>query len=442
MNYLAYTIGPIYETILDTLNDDNKTKKLKAGSYFFSYFMKRLLEKVKDEFDVLVPYIDEFDFTKEQSMGLFHDRFIATSLKNREEIETVFLEKVNIVFEELTHEIKRAETETLKANMDNHYIIANDEELKVMDENVIFALNKILDAKELQRSFTFDIEKNYIQAYQEEQIEKSKVKTLENIAGELNYYAVITADGDKMGAKIKEEATQNPQNIKHVSKKLFEFFTEDEDVYQLTNETFGGELIYAGGDDILAFLPVKYEDKSFLDYIALLDERFKEKVGHDVSLSFGVNIAYYKYPLRDAIQSAFDLLYEAKSNKSNSITLKITKHSGQWFGSTLQLGSQQYTAYRKLLEGVLNKEIELPHSIHHTLKRYEIPLMATFDERNSASIDAMFEVVFNDEKDEKTKEGLNQLKELLKSYQPRSEEDFNRIFSLLSVVKFLREDRK
>ena len=56
MNYIAYTIGPIYDTIFDTLNDDNKTKKLKAGSYFFSFFMKILLKNIKDNFDIFYRY--------------------------------------------------------------------------------------------------------------------------------------------------------------------------------------------------------------------------------------------------------------------------------------------------------------------------------------------------------------------------------------------------
>ena len=43
MNYIAYTIGPIYETILNSLNDKNKTKRLQAGSRYFSHFMKEVL---------------------------------------------------------------------------------------------------------------------------------------------------------------------------------------------------------------------------------------------------------------------------------------------------------------------------------------------------------------------------------------------------------------
>lgn len=250
MNYIAYTIGPIYETIFDTLNGKNKTKKLYAGSYFFSYFMKSLLKNIKDEFDVIVPYIEKDILEENYNMGLFHDRFIATCKDlSKEQAKILFNEKLNATFSFLAKEIKdESIVETLKQNMDNHLIIASENELKDIDENIIFALNQILDSKELQRSFSFDKEDSYIHLYQDDFVKNSKkrVKTIEDISNDFEYYAVITADGDKMGTKIKKEATVDPMKIKEISKKLFEFFTSDDDIYEITNNQFGGELIYAG----------------------------------------------------------------------------------------------------------------------------------------------------------------------------------------------------
>ena len=135
-----------------------------------------------------------------------------------------------------------------------------------------------------------------------------------------------------MGAKIKELATNKPQNIKQISKSLYEFFTSKDNIYNIT-KNYGGELIYAGGDDILAFLPVKKDNMIFLDYIKEIDDRFRQIVGNDVGLSFGINIAYKKYPLRDAIKTAFNLLYSAKGYGSNSVAINTTKHSGQKFNN-------------------------------------------------------------------------------------------------------------
>lgn len=448
MNYIAYTIGPIYDTIFDTLNSDNKTKKLKAGSYFFSLFMKTLLKNIKDDFDILVPFVDGDALTKEyKSMGLFHDRFIAQSEKSKESIAEIFTQKVELAFKELAKLIQdETKASELIQNMTNHSIIASQEELKEIDENVIFALNKILDSKELQRSFTFDMQKvNWIQKYQEQELQNSKVKTIEDMSEKLGfkYYAVITADGDKIGAKIKEEATSNPENIRGLSEKLYNFFTQDDDIYTITNKHFGGELIYAGGDDILAFLPVKNADKTFLDYIKVLDDRFKTLVGNDVSLSFGVHIAYYKFPLRNAINSAFDLLHTAKSDNDikNRVSLKITKHSGQYFSTTLALKEKRYEKYKSLVDGILKNEVALSHALHHSLKRYEEAIIATYSISNS-SIKAMFETVFNDAKQDKEKKGLELVREYLDICRPQSNKEFDNIFSQLSLVKFLRGDRE
>jgi len=442
MNYIAYTIGPIYETILDSLTNDHKTKRLQAGSRYFSHFMREVLKNIHNEFEILVPYVNETILDKEYNMGLFHDRFIAQSDKSVEEIKKIFASKLEESFLTMAKEIEGSHiARDLYKNMDNHVIVASEEELKKLDENIIFALNKILDAKELQKEFSFDIEKNYIQIYQEKHIQRNRVKNIEDISKKLgfHYYAVITADGDKMGAKIKKEATEDVKNIQNLSEKLFKFFTDDEDIYTITNEKFGGELIYAGGDDILAFVPVKRGEMTFLDYIEILNKRFKEKVGEDVSLSFGVNIAYYKYPLRDAIESAFALLHQAKESAQNTLALKITKHSGQYFETIFEFSSKKYEFYKKLTDDVLRQETKLPHSLHHSLKRYEQAIIKVYEDERT--VDAMFETLFNDATDEH-KKGLNEVKKLFNEYKPKSTKEFDDVFSSLSIIKFLREDRK
>jgi CRISPR-associated protein Cmr2 len=443
MNYLALTIGPIYETILDSLNGENKTKSLQAGSRYFSEFMKKLLQNIQEDFKILVPFVDGGILENRYSMGLFHDRFIAQSDKTLEKIEAIFATKLEKTFKDMALEIEGEHiAKCLFENMDNHLIVASEEELKTVDENIIFALNKILDAKELNKSFGFSVEKNCIKKYQEQHIKTSGVKTIEDISEKLGfkYYAVITADGDKMGAKIKKEATEDISKIKDLSEKLFRFFTDEDDIYTITNKKFGGELIYAGGDDILAFVPVKNGSKIFLEYVEELSSRFQKKVGEDVSLSFGVHIAHYKYPLRDAIQNAFSLLHDAKKNAPNSIAMKITKRSGQFFKTTMQPSLPKYEKYKQIIEGVLHKTITLPHSLHHSLKRYEEAILQVY--RDNRTVDAMFQTVFNDKRDEKEENGLESIKEFLNLAQPTTNKEFDDVFSALSLIKFLREDRK
>ncbi len=446
MNYIAYTIGPIYDTIFNTLNGDNKTKKLKAGSYFFSYFMKTLLQNIGTNLEVLVPYTGDDALTKEHTMGLFHDRFIAQSEKSEDEIYTLFEKHLHQTFAELAAEIGDSCTaKSLEADMDNHLVVAHSSRLKEVDENIVFALNKILDSMELQRRFTLEKkEENGIAAYQERMLkELDRVKTLEKISAEMQYYAVITADGDKMGEKIKNEATENPENIKALSEKLYRFFTDPDDIQTLTNRDFKGELIYAGGDDILAFVPVKSDNGTVLDYLAALNARFTRIVGEDVSLSFGVSIVYYKYPLRDAIKMAFDLLYEAKNYEKNTVAVKVTKHSGQWMQTKLCMQSDRYEAYSTLLSEMFHEQsMALPHAFHHSLSRYKDAVLSIYAQESHATLAALFKTVYNDESKDEVKKGLEEVRKYIDIAAPKTESEYHALFSELSIVKFLREDRK
>jgi hypothetical protein len=121
--------------------------------------------------------------------------------------------------------------------------------------------------------------------------------------------------------------------------------------------------------------------------------------------------------------------------------LKITKHSGQYFGTTLALQEQRYEQYKDLIDGVLNNKIALPHSLHHSLKRYEEAILATYHYENS-SIKAMFATVFNDAKQDKEKRGLDLVREYFDICKPKTNDQFDDIFSQLSLVKFLRGDRE
>ncbi len=450
MNYIAYTIGPIYETILASLNDEQKTKRLQAGSAFFSNFMCELLIAIKDDFTVLVPHTGGDALSKGGNMGVFHDRFIAISPKLEEEIREIFAKRLKEVQHLIAKEIGDLSLSAyFDEAMQNHLVVASNEALKAVDKNVIFALNKLLDAQELQRRFslkTLEEEKHPILCYQKKHIETSRVKTIEAISKEVGmpYYAVVTADGDKMGQKIKSLATENVTGIRPLSEALYRFFTakeEDGDLYDLTTDTYGGILIYAGGDDILALLPVKKEDNTVLDYIQTLDKRFKKHVGDDVSLSFGVNIAYYKYPLRDAVNEAFDLLDNAKSHAPNSVSVKLTKHSGQWFKMIQALSSDAYTKWYALVEGVLNETLALPHAFHHSVERYKAAICKTYEDE-LGSVAALFDMVFADERKQEEKEGIKKACELFDAFRPKDDASFDALFSALAIIKFLREDRK
>ena len=87
-SYAGFTIGPIYEV----LSSARKTRELWFGSYFFSWFMEKIIENicnndnyVRDgEFKFLSPYI-KFPFVETNSaIGKYHDRFIIGSTLDKD----------------------------------------------------------------------------------------------------------------------------------------------------------------------------------------------------------------------------------------------------------------------------------------------------------------------------------------------------------------------
>lgn len=172
-----------------------------------------------------------------------------------------------------------------------------------------------------------------------------------------SYYAIIQADGDNMG-KVLENISGNrdpktqkeisiDDGIKNFSQKCFEYTNNSVNKIK----EYGGIIIYAGGDDLLFIAPLLgtnniniFElcdeisvifEQSFQIEIDTLrkkkDNKGKTKIP---SISFGVSINYYKYPLYESFKDAIELLFVKSKNctDKNAISVRINKHSGQNLG--------------------------------------------------------------------------------------------------------------
>jgi CRISPR-associated protein Cmr2 len=146
------------------------------------------------------------------------------------------------------------------------------------------------------------------------------------------YVAIIKADGDKVGSTIKN-MKGNISTVKEFSKDLLAWAMETD----LEARKFGAIPIYIGGDDLLLFSPVAIGDKTIIDLIEKIDElfvnrfkKYKNKDNENPTLSYGVAVHYYKYPLYESVECVDTLLQEAKSyaEKRNSICIRVLKHSG------------------------------------------------------------------------------------------------------------------
>jgi CRISPR-associated protein Cmr2 len=97
------------------------------------------------------------------------------------------------------------------------------------------------------------------------------------------YYAILHADGDKMGALI--ETKNSADEHRTFSSKLSSFASGVEAIVKKHH----GFKIYSGGDDVLAFLPVN----TAIACARELAEAFLK----DASLSVGIAIVHYREPL-------------------------------------------------------------------------------------------------------------------------------------------------
>jgi CRISPR-associated protein Cmr2 len=257
------------------------------------------------------------------------------------------------------------------------------------------------------------------------EIDIQKIKELKNIltnklyeqAGKpKKYYAILYLDGDNMGKWLSGELLPEIQyayNSK-VWEKLPENFKKDlqrytpnkiltpaihstistalrnyaiEFVKKIVEEEHLGKLIYAGGDDVLAFVNLKdifdVMEKlrwAFSGHIKLDQEKIEIyttnnngfvlkdgvyylTIGKNATCSMGVVIAHYKEPLKIVIDKVFEMNKKAKESGRNRFAICLSKHSGEervgvaeWEIEINNKGTELTTKILKDLQDWMNKD--------------------------------------------------------------------------------------
>jgi hypothetical protein len=159
--------------------------------------------------------------------------------------------------------------------------------------------------------------------------------------------------------------------------------------------------------------------------------------------------------MQKAIEEAFSLLKAAKKWREdegigNVANIQLVKHSGQPYDTTHIVESEAFREFGHLIRGVLNHKEDpeckvqepcfaLPHAVHHILDFYRFAIIKTLEE--GRSLEALFSKIFDDERAEAQRKGLEILRQYIETLRPQGKEDFNRIYGDLNIVKFLRGDR-
>lgn len=406
---MIYHIGLTNGPILEVLQEAGSPAALWFASAFFSDFTARLCHSFKEKYgtgvDILSPYYEETgeDYISD-GVGKYHDRVIMTlqSDKTKDELSTEIKELIRAVKRETIENFPKEEHGNedaaifLEKYIQSHFVlIPEDVWENIKKENVLLTLSPYLDKLELMRTMPDDDSGNLFNNFlpgqgskQNPRLKKSElfkrvssannqlyvnsseesIRSIEDIAGskrkdnglkKYHYYAVVQADGDRVG-KLLEKINEN-KDVKDFSHKCIDHAAA---AAKMVGE-FGGMTIYAGGEDLLFLAPVENDKgKTVFELCEELDDVFKKAMNKEsttqdnekTSLSFGIAIQHKKFPLYEALQKAAYLLFcEAKQGPKNYMAVELQKHSGQTLGIRIPVPAhkvlrEKYAGAKKKLE--------------------------------------------------------------------------------------------
>jgi CRISPR-associated protein Cmr2 len=267
---------------------------------------------------------------------------------------------------------KRRLNEGIKKNFEQEF---NNFRKIVREKNNNKELPSSISVPKLKNDHLYKIDGEFLmkENYREDRFEKEygisvSSQDFETIVSFLNenninpsrYYAILQMDGDNMGkwlkgefnpkmkdtidekvkdaliqfseGKDKEELQKilcskhptSPSIHQAFSRKLSYFALEE--VRKIVEDEHYGKLVYSGGDDVLALLPIEEVLKCAYN----LQKKFKEILSSKASMSAGILIVHHKYPLYLALKKVNEAEKRAKNvYGKNGFCLIFLTHSGE-----------------------------------------------------------------------------------------------------------------
>lgn len=168
---------------------------------------------------------------------------------------------------------------------------------------------------------------------------QGKVKALRKaakaaeIAMPPTYYAVMLMDGDNMGKRLAESKSVKEQ--REISDGLRDFALQS--VQKIVEDAGGrGRVVYAGGDDVMAFLPIETvlpTAEKLRRVFQLIMDKLKATYGnreYSPTASAGIVIAHHRAPLDNVLEAVRRVEQVAKNGYGrNAVAVAILKRSGE-----------------------------------------------------------------------------------------------------------------
>lgn len=263
------------------------------------------------------------------------------------------------------------------------------------------------------------------------------------------YVCIVKADGDQVGKYLQAIKNDFETEIKNFSASLYNWGKTSAKLIK----DYAGIPIYIGGDDLLFLAPVVGKNNiHILQLTRCLNETFISNFGKlptrssptsetiKPTLSFGISITYYKYPLFEALQKSDNLLYRSKDTR-NTTSLSLLKHSGSSFDISLCNDANELTnAFNKTSLFFTTNNSFVSSVIHH-LRENETVYRNICSDKNKIK---MF--LLNNFEEINYRDFIVSIAELCfavyqKNKEPdvrkQSEKSIKELYNLLRILKFL-----
>lgn len=396
MQYTGINIGPI----IPTFSMVRKPRELWTASYMFSYLMKCIIDQLCEENIISPAKLPE---NADKTIGLYPDRVFVKGEVTEEQLNKAFdafVEGVGL--------------KNIKDDVRPYFnIMVVTKDFNENETEHLMALNGLLDRMELYnhdvdeaaKEAVFDYLRNPGNVLAKTVGKEFKNHSIETIASydifegdkvssdkdkSDKYICIVQADGDKMGevvSSLQEKDVALSEDS--LSAKLLAFGQE----CCKTIRDYGGLPIYAGGDDLLFLAPVLTSKGSIFDLIKKLDEHYEKvqafvagkKKEIQTTMSYGISMTYYKYPLYEALEKARDALFDTAKNKiegKNAVVWTLQKHSGSSFKASLSKNlSDLYNALLQVINATESEQ--LVSAVSHKIRQNEVLLSLWLDDKQN-----------------------------------------------------------
>lgn len=422
MKYSAINIGPI----ISTLGMARKPRELWAASFLFSHLMKCIyVEAEKAKAIIISPAKPKEDKNK---VGIYPDRIY---IKGETNLEVILRNAIWTFYEDLYNAGKRSSNNpdlgyfnvmsaSCEAEKESNAIATLNQKLDIMelcnyaaDKDASQTIYNIISKKASSSLFELATGEDKLPIPELEKIASAQRSKHPEIKEKSHhrYFCVVQADGDNVGKTVSHKDLKDGE-VLAISQKLVKFGLA---ATQLI-EDFGGLPIYAGGDDLLFIAPVIGKDGSNIFNLLDVIEKDAFEGVHDVvgtlglkddkdnpieaSLSFGVSISYYKYPLYEALEAARNLLFDKakKIEQKKAVAWRLRKHSGGTFDASFSLKDEKLKKqFGNLIATTTDNDTV--SAIAHKLRQEEALVDVVLASENQDRLDALFDKVLEFDKD-------------------------------------------